>query len=153
MNKKLMKKPLYAKAHSFLKNFSAALKKMNSEDIEFMKDDINIAMFRMRDAIGQAYGEDDKMMTWSCFGYARGKTGALAAYLDILSGMEDIKLGDAVELSTTLEEINKELTALMKQIKPDTDKWKEEFFEEFGEKPEDLDKIRGEDDLPPPDDR
>lgn len=154
MNKKMLKKPLYAKAHNFLKNFNKNVKKGISEDFEMVKDDMHIAMFRMRDAIAQAYNEDNKMMAWAAFGYARGKTGALTAYLDILShDGKKIKIGDAVELRATLDEINSELTALMKQIKPDTDKWKEEYFEEFGEKPEDLDKIRLDDDLPPPDDR
>jgi hypothetical protein len=153
MNKKMMEKPLYKKAHGFLKNLSAALKKVDSEDYDMVKDDINKAMFRMRDAIGQAYEENDKRMAVAAFGYARGKTGALTAYLDILSHQEEIKLGDAVELRTTLDEINNELTAIMKQLDPRVDKWKEEYFEEFGEKPEDMDRIRDEDDLPPPDDR
>ncbi len=153
MKKKMMEKPLYKKAHGFLKKFSEALRGIKSEDYEMVKDDINIAMFRMRDAIGQAYGEKKELMAWAAFSYARGKTGALTAYLDILSHQEEIKFGDAVELRSTLDEIQKELTAIMKQIKPDTDKWKEEYFEEFGERPEDLDKIRNEDDLPPPDDR
>lgn len=153
MKKEMMKKPLYKKAHGFIKKLSAALKKIKSEDYEMVKDDINIAMFKMRDGIGHAYEQENKLMAWAAFSYSRGKTGALTAYLDILSHQEEIKLGDAVELRTTLDEINEELTALMKQIKPDTDKWKEEYFKEFGEKPEDLDKIRNEDDLPPPDDR
>jgi len=121
---------LYSKAATFIKKMHAVCGG-KADYVAAVKDDINKHMYKMRQAIVRAYELEDPQKALNALGIARGKTGALYAMVDILTHTDQIPKGDCVELMTLINELKTELTVIMKEIKPDVDDWRKDFFAEF----------------------
>ena len=134
-------RPMLDSAESFTGKVEEVINDNMHEDVIDLKDDFNMAMHRMREAIENAYNTDERIMILPCLAEARSRIAALSFYIDLFAETGAINKGDSIEFQSIIEELNIEMARIMKVVDPKLDKWREDYIEEFGERPEDIDKI------------
>ena len=138
---KQRERPMLDTADVFIIKAQKALKDNKHEDVKDLRDDVDKALCNMRDAIEGAYESDEKIMVLPSLAWARTKSDAVRFYMDLFAETGAITKGDSIELQSMLDELKEEMTRIIKDVDPRFDKWREEYKEEFGERPEDIDKI------------